>query len=242
MNEATGSIQKTARITGLLYLITAFTAPILLFYIPSQTRVPGDAAATAVKMLAHETLFRSGLAVGTFTTIIFLVVAILLYRLFKPVDAHLARLMVVGVVIQLPIDFVLNTFSIASLMILKGQALTEFTIEQRQSVAMLMLKLSSYGTQLLQSLWGLWLLPLGMLVWKSGYMPRWLGAFVFLNGVAYILTSLAFMVVPWLQPAVNRFTFPLLFGELVFMLWLIVKTVKLPDEAMPTHKPEPNLT
>lgn len=235
------SPQKSARTTGYLYLLSAVIAPFVLFYVPMQTRVPGNAAATAQKLLANETLFRSGLALGVFTLIIFLVVAILLYRLFKPVDADLARLMVVGVVVQVPIGLVLDTFTIASLMIFKGEALKELGVEQRQSVALLMLKLSSYGTQLLQSLWGLWLLPLGILVWKSRYMPRWLAVFVFLNGVTYVLISLAFMIAPTWQAVLQKYTFPLLFGELAFMVWMVIKTVNLSGADPAAGKPETNL-
>lgn len=216
---------RWARWTGALYLITVLAAPFSLFYVPSQTLVRGNAAATAEKMLAHETLYRSGLVMGMISVIVFLVVAVMLYRLFRPVDRHLARLMVIGVALQIPIDIVLNTFGITSLMVVKGELLLELPLEQRQSIAMLLLKLSAYGTQLLELLWGLWLLPLGTLIIRSTFLPRWLGYFLWLNGIAYVIMSLLFLIhAPW-QSVVQPFLFPFFFGELVFMLWLVIKGV-----------------
>lgn len=216
---------RWARWTGALYLTTVLAAPFSLFYVPSQTVVRGNAAATAEKMLTNESLYRSGLVVGTISVIVFLVVAVMLYRLFRPVDRHLARLMVIGVALQIPVDIVLNTFGITSLMILKGELLLEIPLDQRQSIAMLFLKLSAYGTQLLELLWGLWLLPLGTLIIRSTFLPRWLGYFLWLNGIAYVIMSLLFLIhAPW-QSVVQPLMFPFFFGELALMLWLVIKGV-----------------
>lgn len=220
-----------ARLTGGIYLLTVFAAPFSLFYVPSQTYVRGDQAATAARMLANESLYRSGLIVGLISVILFLVVAIMLYRLYKPIDAHLARLMVIGVALQVPIDFVLNTFGITALMILKGEVLKELTLVEQQSMAMLLLRLSAYGTQLLELLWGLWLLPLAAMTIKSGYLPRWLGYFLLLNGLAYCALSLTFLINPSWQATLQQFVFPFFFGELAFMLWLVFKGVN--EKAIP---------
>ncbi len=203
------------------------TGPFSLLYVPAKTIVRGDAVATANKILANEFLFRSGIAVGLLSVVVFLVLVFVQYKLFKSVDEHLAKLMVVFVVVQVPIDFLLDTFNITSLMILKGEVLKASTLEQRQDMAMLFIKIGGYGTLILEIFWGLWLLPFGLLAYKSRFIPRILGVYLFINGIAYILISITFLLMPDYRALFEQYTFPLLFGEMAIMLWFLIMGVKV---------------
>ena len=234
MAEKIIPLKKTARVAGLLYFSIALAAPFSLLYVPSKTFVNGDARATAEKILTHEFLFRSGIVIGMVSTVLFLFVVLLLYKLFKNVNEYQAKLMIALVLVQIPIDFLLDTFSITSLMILKGDILKTLDIQQKQDMAMLFLKIGHYGTLILEIFWGLWLIPFGQLVYKSGFIPRIFGVFLILNGIAYMLTSITFILQPNHQALIERYTLPFLFGELAIMLWLLIKGVK--DN---THVPTP---
>lgn len=218
-------LKRTARLAGVLYLVSAVIAPFSLIFVPSRTIVSGNAAATAEKMLANEMLFRTGIALGIFSVVLFLFVALVQYRLFEEVNKSLAGMMAILVIVQIPIAFVIDTFSITALMIFKGQALQAMSLDQQQTMAMLLLKLSGNGTFLLMTFWGLWLVPFGLLVIKSGFIPKWIGIYLIANGITYLITSYCFILFPEYNSLINKYSFPLLFGELVIMLWFVIRGV-----------------
>lgn len=221
------STKKTARLAGLLYLIWIITGLYGVFYIPSQTIVPGDAAATANKILANEFLFRTGIINDIISVTIWVFIALILYRLFREVNERQSMLLVVLVIVQIPAVFFMEALNIASLMILKGGVLKTFEISQRQDLAMLFFKINDYGALVLETFWGLWLLPFGRLVYKSKFIPRILGVFLILNGIAYIIPSFISLLMPGYLPIVRQFAFPFwILGEISIMLWLLIKGVK----------------
>jgi hypothetical protein len=222
------SLKRTAKLAGLLYLIWVITGIYGVFYIPSQTIIPGDAAATARKILANEFLFRTGIINDIISATLWVFVALVLYRLFKQVNERQAKLLVVLVIVQIPAAFFMEALNIASLMIIKGEVLKTFELVQRQDLAMLFFKVSAYGSIVLETFWGLWLLPFGLLVYKSVFIPRILGIFLILNGIAYIIHSFTTLLLPDYQATVRLFAFPFwILGEISIMLWLLIKGVNL---------------
>jgi len=219
------SLKRTARLAGVLYLISSVIAPFSLIYVPTKIIVRGDAAATAERMLANEMLFRTSIALGIFSLILFLFVALVQYTLFKDVSKNLASVMAILVIVQVPIVFVIDTFSMTALMIYKGSALKEMPVEQSQSIAYLLLKMGSNGNFLLMVFWGLWLIPFGQLVIRSGFIPRIIGIYLIANGITYLITSYSFILFPEYKPLIEKYSFPFLFGELVIMLWFLFKGV-----------------
>lgn len=235
MDENVKYLKRTARLAGIIYLCSAVIAPFSLIYVPSKTIVRGDMAATAEKMLANEMLFRTGIALGIFSLILFLFVALVQYRLFKEINKNLSAIMVILVIVQIPIGFVINTFSITALMIYKGEVFSEMSIDQVQSIAYLLLKLSSNGNFILMVLWGLWLIPFGQLVVKSAFIPRIIGIYLIINGITYIITSYCFILFPDYKLLIDKYSFPLLLGEPVIMLWYLIKGVHFRNiEAAPS--------
>ena len=121
----------------------------------------------------------------------------------------------------------MNGFRIASLMIFKGEVLKTFELSQRQNLAMLFLKINNYGSLTLEMFWGLWLLPFGYLAYKSGVIPRLIGVFLILNGIAYIISSFVSLLFPDYRTIITQFAMPfLILGEFSITLWLLIKGVK----------------
>jgi len=220
---------KAARIAGAIYLSMAFTAPLRLIYIPSTLIVHGNATATADNIIAHELLFRLGIAGDLLTGTIAIFLALALYRLFKAVDQNLAVLMVIlGALMVTPIYFV-NTLNDAAALLLArgGEFLSVIEKPQRDALAMLFLRLHHGGVVANEIFWGLWLFPLAALVIKSGFLPRLLGFWLVINGFAYLTTSFTGLLLPQYEDLVSNITFPALLGELAFMLWLVIKGAKV---------------
>ena len=120
----------------------------------------------------------------------------------------------------------MDAFNITSLMIFKGELLKTFELSQRQDLAMLFLKINDYGTLTLEMFWGLWLFPLAILVYRSRFLPRFLGVWLIINGSALLALSFTSVLLPQYKDMLSNITFPALFGELAFMLWLLIKGAK----------------
>ena len=221
------SLKKTARLAGGLYLIWVITGIYGMIYVPSQTIVAGNAVATANKILSNEFIFRTGIINDLFSVTICIFLLFALYKLFEQVNKHHALLMVALFFVTIPVTFIMDGFSIASLMIFKGEVLKTFELSQRQDFAMLFLKINNYGSLTLEMFWGLWLLPFGYLAYKSGFIPRLIGIFLILNGIAYIILSFVSLLFPDYQTIITQFTMPfLILGEISITLWLLIKGVK----------------
>ena len=235
------STKKTARIAGLLYLLLAITGAYSIIYLPLKIIVPGDVAATANKILANEFLFRTGIISDLISNTIFVVLVLVLYRLFRQVNTNNAKLMVALVIVQIPLVFISEAFNIAALMLFKGEIMKTFELSQRQDLAMLFLSINSYGTIAIEMFWGLWLLPFGLLVYKSGFIPRVFGYLLIIGGAAYIIESLTHILLPDYSAFVSQFTIVLYtIGELSIIFWLLIKGVKAhastQDDSQPISK------
>lgn len=221
------SLSRNARVAGLLYL-SLMTAPLRLIYIPGKLFVTGNAAATAANIAAHQTLFRLGILSDLFTATMAIFLTLALYRLFKPVDQDLARLVVIlGALMVTPIYFLNALNDMAALMLVRGpDFLSAFDKPQREALAMLFLRLHHGGVVVNQVFWGLWLFPFGLLVYRSRFLPRILGVWLMLNCFAYLALSLTGILWPQYEDAVFNSAFPAMLGELAIMLWLLIMGAK----------------
>jgi hypothetical protein len=221
------TLSRNARIAGLLYL-TLLTAPLRLLYIPSKLFVTGNAAATASNIAAHQTLFRLGILSDLFTAVMAIFLTLALYRLFKGVDQFLAALVVIlGAFTVTPIYFLNTLNDAAALLLIRGaDFLSAFDKPQREALAMLFLRLHGHGVLVNEVFWGLWLLPFGLLVYKSGFLPRVLGVWLVLNCLAYVAQSVTGILWPQYLDTVANYAFPVMFGELATMLWLVIMGAK----------------
>lgn len=222
------STKQQARFAGLLYLLMALSAPIGLLYVPGKLIVPGNATATADRIRASEGLLRAGIASELIHQIIAVFLVLALYRLFKAVDEALARQMVIlGALVSVPIVFVNVLNDVAALTLVSGaDFLSVFEKSQLDALAYLFLRLHGQGITVASIFWGLWLFPFGMLVIRSGFIPRLFGYLLMLAGVGYVASSFATLVLPQYADLVAKITMPLAFGELPIIAWLLIRGAK----------------
>jgi len=223
------STNNPGRFAGLLYLFTSIVGFFGMMYVPSKLIVHGNAAATASNIAANETLFRLGIAGQLIGQAGFIFVALALYDLLKGVNRRHASLMVTLVVVQIPIAFLNELNSIAALILVRGaDFLSIFEKPQRDALAMLFLNLHFHGLVVDEIFWGLWLLPLALLAYRSRFLPRFLGVWLALAGFAWVILSLTGVLSLQYYDKVFTFTQPAVFGELAFMFWLLIKGAKPP--------------
>src|SRR5713226_9314691 len=223
------STKNPGRFAGLLYVLMSIVGFFPLMYVPSKLIVHGNAAATANNIAAHETLFRLGIAGELIGYAGFIFVALALYGLLKWVNRRHASLMVLLIVVSVPIAFLNELNSIAALVLVRGaDFLSTFDKPQREALAMLFLRLHGQGFVVAEIFWGLWLFPLALLVYRSGFLPRFLGVWLALAGFAWVILSLTGLLLPQYQDKVNTYSQPALFGEIALMLWLVIKGARPP--------------
>jgi hypothetical protein len=223
----TQSTKRAARIAGVLYLVNAVTGFFGIIYVPSKLIVSDNAAATANNILASERLFRLGIVSELICAVEFVFVMWALYRLLGGVNKTLASLMVVLGVAFVPIMCVNTLNKIAALSLLRGaDFLSVFDPSRREALAMLFLDLHRYGYVILW-IFGIWFFPLGVLVFKSGFLPRFLGVLLIAAGVGYLADSVTPLLLPSYENAVGRIAgIALTLGEPAFILWLLIRGAK----------------
>ena len=224
------SIQKTARFAGLLYLAIAALSAWSLVYVPSMIIVPGDAAATANNIVASESLFRLGVVsnLATFTLNVF--VAVLLYKLLEPVSKSIASLMVILIMVGLAIGMLNEVNQFAALLALGADNLTA---TQSQALASLFLDIYEHGFTIAHIFWGLWLFPMGYLIFRSGFLPQVIGILLIVAGMGYLIDFTLFFLVPDVTLNVSNFTF---IGEVALIFWLLIRGVNVEQWDKRTRK------
>jgi len=222
------SLKNTARFAGLLYLVWIVSGLFAMFYIPGRIDMRADAATVSVNVLSNESLFRAGIVNDLFSATLWVVMVLVFYRMFKDVDVRQARLLVALVIVQIPVAFFMGACEIASLMIFKGELLKSFEPVQRQEMAMVFLKINDYGVWVLETFWGLWLFPLGILAYKSGFLPRFIGIWLLITGVFYLGLGFTTIMLPQYKDLILHgvFALPAEVGEVALMLWLVIVGAK----------------
>jgi hypothetical protein len=181
---------KAARVAGAVYLSMVLTAPFSLIYVPSKLIVRGNATATADNILAHETMFRLSIMGDLVGQVIFICLAIALYRLLRDVNRTWAWLMVSFVLVSAAVGFLNTLNNVAALILFSGdEFLTVFDQVQREVLGMLFIRLHNHGQFIDEIFWGLWLFPFGLLVFRSGFLPRFLGIWLMINCFGYLVLS-----------------------------------------------------
>jgi len=219
---------RNARIAGLLYLSLLIPGPLRLIYIPSKLIVSGNATATAGNIAAHEMLFRLGMMGDVVGAVLLIFVALALYRLFREVDPFQAVLVVILGGIMPAALYLFNVANdAATLMLVRGaDFLSVFDKPQRDALAMMFLRLHDQEVYVAEIFWGLWLFPLGILVYRSRFMPRFLGVWLIFGGFAYLAMSFAGLVVPRYYDLAYRIGAPGRLAEIATMLWLLIMGAK----------------
>lgn len=227
------STRNPGRVAGLWYLLLVFLGPVRLMYIPNKLFVHGNASGTASNIAAHEWLFRFGIVSDLACAVILIFLTLAFYRLFKDVDQSLAVLVIIfGGVMPSLLYFVGVVSDAGALTIVNGtDFLSIFSKPQQDALVLLFLRLHDHQNTAAEILWGVWLFPLAMLVYKSRFLPRFLGVWLTINGIAYVMLSLTDILLPQYSYKASLIAQPALFGEIALVLWLLIKGAKppLPD-------------
>jgi len=221
------SMRNPGRLAGLLYLLGSIPGFFALIYVPGKLIVNGDPTATAHNIAASETLFRLGIFADLAGQTIFIFVALALYHLLKGVSQRHALLMLVLLLVSIPIAFVNELNSVAAVTLVHGNSpLSLFDEPQRIALMRLFLNLRGAGFDVAGVFWGLWLFPLGLLVYRSGFIPRILGILLMIGCFAYLANSFTALVLPQYEAGISRWMSPIQLVEILFMLWLLIVGAK----------------
>ena len=221
------SPQKTARVAAFVFLIVFLLGMSSELFIRPGMIVPGDAAATVKNIAASEALFRLSLVSDLIRQTLLMLLPLILYRLLKPVSKTIASLMVIFYLVCVPISMLNELNHFAVLLLSSGAGyLTAFKADQLNALVMFFLDLRKYGTSIPQVL-SLWVLFLGYLVFKSGFLPTILGVFLMLGGLCYTVLAILFFLFPNLDLTI--FGLFAIIGEMIFYLWLLIKGVNVEE-------------
>ena len=168
---------------------------------------------------------RLGIVSALLVQIVNIVVVLALYQVLKPVNKNMALLMVIFLLLGVPIAMLNELNQFAVLLLSSGaDSLRVFTADQLHALVLLFLNLHDNGIKIAGLFWGLWLFPMGYLVFKSGFLPRILGILLVIGCVGYLIQSFAAFLLPNLNVNIAVFTF---WGEVLFPLWLVIKGVNV---------------
>jgi len=221
------STKKTARLAGVLYLVNAATGFFGIVYVPSKLVVSGNTAATASHILASERLFRLGIVFELICAAEFIYLVWVLYRLLSGVNKTHASLMVLWGLAFIPV-MVMNVLSeVAALTLFRGaDFLSVINQGNREALAVLFLDLHRYG-YVVGWIFGPWLFHLGVLIYRSGFLPRILGLLLIAASFGYLANCIIPLLVPNYANVVERIaSIPLMLGEPALILWLLIMGAK----------------
>ncbi len=222
------SDKKTAKIAGVLYLLNGIFSGFAFAYVIGKVYVAGNAAATAANVVAYSGLVRIGVAADLFQATIWVFLAITLYLLLKHVNKSAASTMVVLVAVGAAIVCLNDVFQFESLRIATDNAYAAaFGNAGSNALVLLLLDIHHYGFLIAQIFFGLWLVPLGYLAYKSGMFPKALGVALIAGGACYLVGMLAVFLIPDLGEKINTFiTIPSAIAEIWMLGYLLVIGVR----------------
>lgn len=224
--------KRISRIAGILYLLVVITGMFSLAYVPKQLFAWEDPAKTFSNIIAHETLFRAGIASSAICYLAFIFLVFTLYRLLRPVNESYAKTMAILAITSVPISFMnlANKYNILDLIHNAGQATT--ASQGLPAQAMLYLHQYDNGIMVSAIFWGLWLLPFGYLVYRSKFFPRILGIILMLGCFAYLINFFGnTLSAGYQQSGISQYLRLLpAIGEIGTCLWLLLIGAKETDE------------
>jgi len=220
--------KRMARIAGLWYLAIAILYSFSMIYVDSSFFVSGDIEQTVRNIQGSGIIFRLGFVSALAGHICFLFLVNALYRLFKSVNAHTARSMVILVVAGVSVAFLNRLNQSAAILLLDGSGqFAAFTAAQLQALAMFFLELHHQGEIMAVLFWGLWLLPLGILIIRSGFIPKSLGIALLAACFCYLSDFVILFFFPAFMPVVDSaFSVIETLAEVSFILWLLIAGVQ----------------
>jgi hypothetical protein len=215
--------KRLARLAGAVYVSLGVATAFGFYHAPL---VQADLNTIAHELIKSDLRFRIGVVTDLLSTVLSVPLALILYELFKPVDRKLAALMAVLLIAAMPISFVVALNYVAAQWLLSGASVVAAVPnDQKEALGMLFLRLHTHGVLAVEILWGLWLLPFGLLVIRSRFLPRVLGVLLIVAGVAYVGHSVSSLLLA--GPRIVLYERVTMLaraaGEFPIMLWLLIK-------------------
>ena len=212
--------KRLARIAGLLYLIVGIFGGFALGYVSPSLYLPGNAAGTAANVLANPGLVRIGVMADLLQATVFVFLGMTLYLLLRHVKKNAATAMVIIVAIATTIMCLDKVFQFAALRVATDASYAAaFGAAGSNALVLLLLDIHYYGYLIAQIFFGLWLVPLGYLAYKSGMFPRALGVVLIAAGAFYLTEVLAAFLAPDLAKQIHPF---LIIVPAVAEIWMVV--------------------
>jgi hypothetical protein len=243
-DELAYSLKPLARIAGVLYLIVGICGGFAIAYVTAAVYVPGDAAATTAKVLANAGLVRVGAVADLLQATVFVFLAMTLFLILKHVDRNAATAMVILVAIATTMMCINKVFQFAALRVVGDESYAAaFGTAGSSALVLLLLDMHNYGFLIAQIFFGLWLIPLGYLAYKSGMFPKALGVLLIAGGGCYLVDMLARFLVPDVGERIHTFiSIPPTIAEIWMVGYLLVKGVNVSrraDRAFSGAEPAP---
>ena len=229
------SPKRLARIAGVLYLLVAVFGGFAFGYVLTKVYVPGQPATTAANVVANSGLVRIGVVADPFQATVWVFLAMTLYILLKRVQQSAARAMVVLVAVGAAITCLNDVFQFESVRVATdGAYVAALGTAGSSAQVLLLLDIHHYGFLIAQVFFGLWLVPLGYLAYKSAMFPRTLGVVLVMGGACYLIGVLAVFLVPDFGEKINTVvTIPSAFAEISMVLYLLVIGVRTAKQDTP---------
>jgi hypothetical protein len=218
-----------ARIAGALYLLIIVGGGFAEIFVRQALTVHGDAAATAHNIAAFESLYRLGFAADLFNLIFGIAMALLFYDLFRAVSSSLAMLAMFFTLISTAINAALNILALLPLLLLSGgEYLKVFATNQLAAMALFSLELHAQGFAISLTFFAVQCVLTGYLIFRSTFLPRFLGVLYALAGLCYLINSFAIFLSPALEARIfPAILLPCFVGEASVCLWLLVAGVNV---------------
>lgn len=218
-----------AAIAGGFYLLTIMMGVFAEVFVRGALVVRDDAAATATNILAHEALYRFGLAADLFMLVCYVAVTLLFYDLFKPVGRSLSLLAAFFSLVGIAVLAVNSLNHLAPLVLLgDAQSLTAFETNQSQALALISLRMHARGYQIAGVFFGIYMLLIGYLIFRSSFLPGILGVLMAVGGLTFLINSFAVFLLPGVVARLPDIGMLGGIAELALSLWLIVRGVNVP--------------
>jgi len=231
------SIRSRARSAGLVYVVMSVVGAPTLIVLPKFI-VPGDPSATAQRIAEGEQTYRLLMLGDLAGGILFIFLGWSLYLLFESVDRKQALLMLLLVLASATIG-ILDAALLSPPLILRARTdfLSAFTAPQLDALAMAFLRIRGVEVRANEALWGLWLVPFGILVIRSGFIPKIIGALLLIASVGYVAMSVTPIGFPAYADAVDGVAMVLIQGELAVILWLVIVGARVTEERAASAAP-----
>jgi len=234
------SIKATARKAGLIYVVFALLGIVGYLYVPSQFIVADDATATLAKIAANPLLYRIGILASLAGQLLFIILAVLVYELFRDVDRRMARILVALVLVGIAGEVVNLAFRAAPLVFTSSRnTFSAFPKPELDALGFGFTRVGHSLSELLTSFWGLWLFPFGYLAIKSGYVPKILGYLQYVAGIGYVVNCVTGILALDMGPVTSTILTAFSAGEFPMIFWLLIAGAREPQPVIAPGRSNP---